>query len=61
MGDFFIYFEEIVYEFESRFEGYKFEELEGIIDEFFVMRFDVEMFYINVEDFKIVLKKVFEG
>lgn len=60
-GDFFIHPEETVHELESRLEGHKLEELEGIIDEFFAMRLDVEMPYINVEDFKIALKKALEG
>jgi lipoate-protein ligase A len=60
-GDFFIYPEEIVQELEKRLEGHRIEELEGIIDEFFAMRLDVEMPYINIEDFKIALKKAIEG
>jgi lipoate-protein ligase A len=56
-GDFFLYPEETLQELEKRLEGRRIEELEGIIDEFFAMRLDVEMPYINVEDFKIALKK----
>ena len=60
-GDFFIHPEEAVQELENRLEGHKLEELEGIIDQFFAMRLDVEMPYINVEDFKIALKKALGG
>jgi lipoate-protein ligase A len=59
-GDFFIHPEETVQELENRLEGHKLDELEGIIDEFFAMRLDVEMPYINVEDFKIALKKALQ-
>ncbi|WP_297092358.1 lipoate protein ligase C-terminal domain-containing protein [Thermococcus sp.] len=55
-GDFFMHPEEAVQELEKKLEGHKLEELEQIIDEFFAVRMDIEMPYINVEDFKIALK-----
>ena len=60
-GDFFIYPEDIIEELEDELKGHKVEELEHIIDEFFAMRLDVEMPYINVEDFKIALKNALRG
>ncbi|MDK2854613.1 MAG: lipoate---protein ligase [Thermococcaceae archaeon] len=36
-------------------------ELESAIDEFFAVRLDIEMPYINVEDFKIALKNALRG
>jgi len=56
-GDFFVHPEETVRELEMTLEGRRIEELEHLIDEFFAMRLDVEMPYVNVEDFKIALKK----
>ncbi|ASJ12273.1 lipoate protein ligase C-terminal domain-containing protein [Thermococcus thioreducens] len=55
-GDFFMHPEEAVQELEKKLEGHKLEELEQIIDEFFAVRMDIEMPYVNVEDFKIALK-----
>ncbi|NJE10107.1 lipoate protein ligase C-terminal domain-containing protein [Thermococcus sp. MAR1] len=55
-GDFFMHPEEAVQELERKLEGHKLEELEQIIDEFFAVRMDIEMPYVNVEDFKIALK-----
>jgi len=55
-GDFFMHPEETVQELERELEGHRLEELEQIIDEFFAVRMDVEMPYVNVEDFKIALK-----
>lgn len=55
-GDFFIYPEETISELEKELEGKKLDELEKAVDEFFALRLDVEMPYINVEDFKIALK-----
>ena len=60
-GDFFIYPESTVEELERELEGHELEELEHVIDEFFAMRLDVEMPYINVEDFKIALKNALRG
>ncbi|MBO8174837.1 MAG: lipoate--protein ligase family protein [Thermococcus sp.] len=60
-GDFFIYPENTIEELEEKLKGHKLEELEHIIDEFFAMRLDVEMPYINVEDFKIALKNALRG
>jgi len=60
-GDFFVHPEEAVQELEKRLEGHRIEELEHLIDEFFAMRLDVETPYVNVEDFKIALKKALEG
>jgi len=60
-GDFFMHPEEAVHELEKKLEGHKIEELEHLIDEFFAMRLDVETPYVNVEDFKIALKKALEG
>jgi lipoate-protein ligase A len=56
-GDFFMHPEEAVQELEQRLEGHRVDELEALMDEFFSMRLDVEMPYVNVEDFKIALKK----
>ncbi|NJE60956.1 lipoate protein ligase C-terminal domain-containing protein [Thermococcus sp. 21S7] len=55
-GDFFMHPEETVQELEKTLEGHRLEELENLIDEFFAVRMDVEMPYVNVEDFKIALK-----
>ena len=55
-GDFFMHPEETVHELEEKLEGHRLEELEGLMDEFFNMRMDIEMPYVNVEDFKIALK-----
>ncbi len=55
-GDFFMHPEEAVQELERKLEGHKLEELDQIIDEFFAVRMDIEMPYVNVEDFKIALK-----
>ncbi|RLF79597.1 lipoate--protein ligase family protein [Thermococci archaeon] len=55
-GDFFIYPEETITELEDALRGKKLEELENAIEDFFAVRLDVEMPYINVEDFKIALK-----
>jgi len=60
-GDFFIHPEETIHELERELEGHHLDELEHLIDEFFAMRMDVEMPYVNVEDFKIALKKALEG
>jgi len=56
-GDFFVHPEETIGELERMLEGRKIEELEHLIDGFFSMRLDVEMPYVNVEDFKIALKR----
>ena len=55
-GDFFMHPEEAVQELERKLEGHRLEELEQVIDEFFAVRMDIEMPYVNVEDFKIALK-----
>ncbi|WP_297477893.1 lipoate protein ligase C-terminal domain-containing protein [Thermococcus sp.] len=55
-GDFFAHPEEAVHELEKKLEGHRVEELEGLMDEFFAMRMDIEMPYVNVQDFKIALK-----
>ncbi|ASA77333.1 lipoate protein ligase C-terminal domain-containing protein [Thermococcus sp. 5-4] len=55
-GDFFMHPEETVQELERELEGHRLEELEQVMDEFFAVRMDVEMPYVNVEDFKIALK-----
>ncbi|WP_297419745.1 lipoate protein ligase C-terminal domain-containing protein [Thermococcus sp.] len=55
-GDFFMHPEDVVHELEETLEGHKIEELDGILEEFFAVRMDVEMPYVNVEDFKIALK-----
>ncbi|NJE75770.1 lipoate protein ligase C-terminal domain-containing protein [Thermococcus sp. ES12] len=55
-GDFFIHPEETVQELERELEGHRLDELERVMDEFFAVRMDVEMPYVNVEDFKIALK-----
>jgi hypothetical protein len=47
---------ETVQELERELEGHRLEELEQVMDEFFAVRMDVEMPYVNVEDFKIALK-----
>ncbi|WP_297487908.1 lipoate protein ligase C-terminal domain-containing protein [Thermococcus sp.] len=60
-GDFFIHPEETVHELEEALEGHRVEELEAVMDEFFSMRLDVEMPFVNVEDFKIALKKAVKG
>ncbi len=56
-GDFFIHPENTIEELENRLRHHRIEELESLIDDFFALRMDVEMPYINVEDFKIALKK----
>jgi lipoate-protein ligase A len=60
-GDFFIYPEEAVSELESTLKGKNLEELEREIEDFFAVRLDIEMPYINVEDFKIALKNALRG
>jgi len=60
-GDFFMHPEDALHELEERLEGHRLDELEHLIDEFFAMRLDVETPYVNVEDFKIALKKALEG
>ncbi|ACJ15991.1 lipoate-protein ligase A [Thermococcus onnurineus NA1] len=55
-GDFFMHPEEAIHDLERELEGHRLEELEQIIDEFFAVRMDIEMPYVNVEDFKIALK-----
>ncbi len=55
-GDFFAHPEEAVHELEKKLEGHRLEELEHLMDEFFAMRMDIEMPYVNVQDFKIALK-----
>ncbi|ACS90973.1 lipoate protein ligase C-terminal domain-containing protein [Thermococcus sibiricus] len=55
-GDFFVYPEETIAELEETLKGRNLEELENLIDDFFAVRLDVEMPYINVEDFKLALK-----
>lgn len=60
-GDFFIYPEETIGELESTLKGKRLEELEKVIDDFFAVRLDIEMPYINVEDFKIALKNALRG
>ncbi|NJE26315.1 lipoate--protein ligase family protein [Thermococcus sp. MV5] len=60
-GDFFIYPEETILELEDALKGKKLEELEGIIDEFFSVRMDIEMPYIDAEDFKMALKNALSG
>ncbi len=59
-GDFFMHPEEAVQELEKKLEGHKLNELEKLMEEFFAMRLDIEMPYVNVEDFKIALKKALE-
>ncbi|WP_297500554.1 lipoate protein ligase C-terminal domain-containing protein [Thermococcus sp.] len=60
-GDFFIHPEETIHELEETLEGHRVEELEVLMDEFFAVRMDVEMPFVNVEDFKIALKKAIKG
>ncbi|MDV3104782.1 lipoate protein ligase C-terminal domain-containing protein [Thermococcus waiotapuensis] len=60
-GDFFVHPEEAVHELEEKLEGHRLDELERLIEEFFAVRMDIEMPYVNVEDFKIALKKALEG
>ncbi|QDA31200.1 lipoate--protein ligase family protein [Thermococcus indicus] len=55
-GDFFMHPEEAVHELEQKLEGHGIDELEHLMDEFFAMRMDIEMPYVNIEDFKIALK-----
>ncbi|HDZ35459.1 MAG TPA: lipoate--protein ligase family protein [Thermococcus sp.] len=55
-GDFFIHPEEAIHELEQKLEGHTIHELEALMDEFFAMRMDIEMPYVNIEDFKIALK-----
>lgn len=56
-GDFFIHPENTIEDLENRLKNHRLDELEHLIDDFFALRMDVEMPYINVEDFKIALKK----
>ncbi|WP_048058152.1 lipoate protein ligase C-terminal domain-containing protein [Pyrococcus yayanosii] len=56
-GDFFIYPESVVDELENALKGRKLKELEAVVDDFFSMRHDIEMPYLNVEDFKLAIKK----
>ena len=60
-GDFFVHPEDAVSELERMMEGHVITELGDIIDEFFALRLDVETPYVNLEDFKIALKKALEG
>jgi lipoate-protein ligase A len=60
-GDFFMHPEDALAELERRLEGHRIAELDGIIDEFFALRLDVETPYVNLEDFKIALKRALEG
>jgi len=60
-GDFFVYPEEIIGELENALKGKRLEELEKAIEDFFAVRLDIEMPYINVEDFKIALKNALRG
>ncbi len=60
-GDFFMYPEDAVAELEKKMEGHMITELSGIIDEFFALRPDVETPYVNLEDFKLALKRAVEG
>ncbi|USS41790.1 lipoate--protein ligase family protein [Thermococcus aggregans] len=60
-GDFFVYPEETIGELENALKGKRLEELEKAIEEFFAVRLDVEMPYINVEDFKVALKNALRG
>ncbi|WP_148882407.1 lipoate protein ligase C-terminal domain-containing protein [Thermococcus aciditolerans] len=55
-GDFFMHPEEAVHELEQKLEGHGIDELESLMDEFFAMRMDIEMPYVNIEDFKLALK-----
>jgi len=59
-GDFFIYPEDIIEELEKHLVGKRLESLEATIEDFFSVRHDVEMPYLNVEDFKIALRKALE-
>lgn len=60
-GDFFVYPEEIIGELENALKGKRLEELEKAIEDFFAVRLDIEMPYINVEDFKVALKNALRG
>ncbi len=60
-GDFFMHPEDALAELERRLEGQRVAELDGMIDEFFALRLDVETPYANLEDFKIALKRALEG
>ena len=60
-GDFFVYPEEVIGELENALKGKRLEELEKAIEDFFAVRLDIEMPYINVEDFKIALKNALRG
>ncbi|WP_297438296.1 lipoate protein ligase C-terminal domain-containing protein [Thermococcus sp.] len=60
-GDFFMHPEDALAELERRLEGQRVAELDGMIDEFFALRLDVETPYVNLEDFKIALKRALEG
>ncbi len=55
-GDFFIHPESTIEELENSLKNHTLEELEHLVEDFFALRMDVEMPYINVEDFKIALK-----
>ncbi len=55
-GDFFIYPEGTIEELENKLKHHRIEELEHLVDDFFALRMDIEMPYMNVEDFKIALK-----
>ncbi|ASJ16372.1 lipoate--protein ligase [Thermococcus chitonophagus] len=59
-GDFFIYPESVVEDLETYLIGKKIEQLESAIEDFFSLRHDVEMPYLNVEDFKIAVRKALE-
>jgi len=60
-GDFFIYPEEVIGELENVLKGKRLEELEKAMEDFFVVRLDIEMPYITVEDFKVALKNALRG
>ncbi|MCD6188624.1 MAG: lipoate--protein ligase family protein [Thermotogae bacterium] len=60
-GDFFVYPEEVIGELENALKGKRLEELEKAMEDFFAVRLDIEMPYINVEDFKIALKNALRG
>lgn len=60
-GDFFVYPEEVIGELENALKGKRLEELEKAIEDFFAVRLDIEMPYINVEDFKVALKNALRG
>ncbi|WP_048056112.1 lipoate protein ligase C-terminal domain-containing protein [Pyrococcus sp. ST04] len=60
-GDFFIYPEDIVQELENSLEGRNLSELENVVESFFSVRHDIEMPYLNIEDFKIAIRKALEA